>query len=195
LNLELPNPKYQGEMSLEESIYKRRSVRKFSNDEIEKEKISQLLWAAKGKNLYKKTVPSAGAIYPIEIYAFLKRYGLYFYDYKNNTLILKIKEEKEENLLKKLVKFALNQDFIYDAPLSVIICVNLPKIIRGYGKRGKRYAFIEVGHSAQNIHLTAVSLGLGSVPVGAFQDQSIKNLLQLPENLRPIYIIPIGYLK
>jgi SagB-type dehydrogenase family enzyme len=195
LNIELPNPRFKGEMSLEESIYSRKSVRSFSDKEIVMEKISQLLWVAQGKNCYKRTVPSAGAIYPLEIYVFLKKKGIYYYNFRKNELIIEIEEDENESLLKQLAQFSLNQNFIYEAPLNLIICIDFPKIIRGYGERGKRYALIEVGHCAQNVHLEAVSLGLSSVPIGAFQDKLIKDLMLLPENLDPIYIIPIGYSK
>lgn len=60
-------------------------------------------------------------------------------------------------------------------------------------QRGIRYAHIEVGHIAQNIHLQAVALGLGSVPIGAFNDGEVKKILSLPINHEPLYIIPVGY--
>jgi SagB-type dehydrogenase family enzyme len=103
--------------------------------------------------------------------------------------------KQAEEILERLIESAWNQSFIYEAPLNIIICVDFPKIIRGYGERGKRYALIEVGHCSQNIHLEAVALDLGSVPIGAFQDKSVKDLLKLPDNLEPIYIIPVGYYK
>ncbi|HDZ19487.1 MAG TPA: SagB/ThcOx family dehydrogenase, partial [archaeon] len=62
-----------------------------------------------------------------------------------------------------------------------------------YKERGMRYIFIEVGHCAQNIHLEVVALGLVSVPVGAFNDEKVKHDLNLPKNIEPLYIIPIGY--
>ncbi|TFG29249.1 MAG: SagB/ThcOx family dehydrogenase [Promethearchaeota archaeon] len=195
MDIELLKPLYKGEMSLEESIFRRKSVRSFSGKVIEIEKVSQLIWAAQGKSSSKRTAPSAGAIYPLEVYVFLKNQGIYYYNFKKNILNLRIKEDENENLLKQLAQFSLNQNFIYEAPLNIMICVDFPKIIRGYGERGRRYALIEVGHCAQNIHLEAVSLGLVSVPIGAFQDKLIKQLLQLPENIDPIYIIPIGYAK
>ncbi|HJX69867.1 MAG TPA: nitroreductase family protein, partial [Dehalococcoidia bacterium] len=64
---------------------------------------------------------------------------------------------------------------------------------RGYGQRGARYVHIEVGHAAQNIHLQAVALGLGSVPIGAFYDEQVQRALALPKNQQPLYIIPVGY--
>jgi SagB-type dehydrogenase family enzyme len=188
-------PEYEGNKSLDECIYKRKSIRGFLDKGIEIEKISQLLWAAQGKNISKRTIPSAGAIYPLEIYVLLKNIGFYYYDYKKASLKMEAEAKKAEEILKHLTESAWNQSFINEAPLNIIICVDFPKIIHGYGERGRRYALIEVGHCAQNVHLEAVALDLGSVPIGAFQDKSIKNLLNLPDNLEPIYIIPIGYSK
>jgi SagB-type dehydrogenase family enzyme len=195
LDIPLSKPKFKGELSLEETIFKRESVRRFSDKGIEIEKISQLLWVAQGKNISKRTVPSAGAIYPLEIYVFIKKKGLYHYDIRKRILKMEIEEGANENLLTELTQYALNQNFIFEAPLNIIICVDFQKIMRGYGERGKRYALIEVGHCAQNIHLEAVALNLGSVPIGAFRDKEISKLLGLPDNLDPIYIIPIGYGK
>ena len=182
-------------MSLEETIFKRKSIRSFLDKEIEIEKISQLLWVAQGKNISKRTVPSAGAIYPLVIYVFLKYRGLYYYDFRKSLLKMEIEEEANESFLKQLALYSLSQNFIYEAPLNIIVCVDFQKIISGYGERGSRYALIEVGHCAQNVHLEAVSLGLGSVPIGAFRDKKISQLMKLPEKLDPIYIIPIGYAK
>lgn len=195
MDIQLPKPKFEGDMSLEEAIFKRKSIRSFLDKEIEIEKISQLLWVAQGKNISKRTVPSAGAIYPLVIYAFLKKSGLYLYQFKKILLKMEIEEDPNESFLTQLTQFALSQNFIYEAPLNIIICVDFAKIIRGYGERGKRYALIEVGHCAQNVHLEAVALGLGSVPIGAFRDKKISQLLKLPEDLDPIYIIPIGYAR
>jgi SagB-type dehydrogenase family enzyme len=195
LDIQLPEPKYVGDMSLEESIFKRKSVRNFIDKEIEIDKISQLLWVAQGENISKRTVPSAGAIYPLVIYVFLKKKGLFRYEFSKFLLKMEQEEDSNESLLKQLAQHSLSQNFIYEAPLNIIICVNFPKIISGYGNRGQRYALIEVGHCAQNVHLEAVALGLGSVPIGAFRDNEISELLVLPENLDPIYIIPIGYIK
>ncbi|MFX1337832.1 MAG: SagB/ThcOx family dehydrogenase [Promethearchaeota archaeon] len=195
MDIQLLEPKFEGDMSLEETIFKRKSIRIFSDKEIEIEKISQLLWVAQGSNISKRTVPSAGAIYPLVIYVFLKKRGLYLYQFKKPSLKMEIEEEANESLLAQLAQYALGQNFIYEAYLNIIICVDFPKITRGYGERGKRYALIEVGHCAQNVHLEAVALGLGSVPIGAFRDQQISQLLKLPEGLDPIYIIPIGYAR
>ena len=192
MNINLPDPIFNGKKSLEKSILERESIRRFSDKKINFEIISQLFWSGQGKKGYKRTVPSAGAIYPLELYALLKSKGFYHYNVENHSLDL----EFEGDLNQKLAAASWDQDFINIAPLNIVICTNFSKIQFRYGHdRGIRYALIEVGHCAQNIHLQAVALGLGSVPIGAFQDKKIKRLLKIPEEIDPIYIIPIGYPK
>lgn len=182
-------PRLDGAYSLEKVIYKRRSIRSFSNKKVEMEKISQLLWAAQGKIGPKRTVPSAGASYPLEIYVILREKGLFHYNVDKHNLELLI----DEDLSKKLVKASLDQYFIEEAYLNIIICAYFSRATQVYGQRGIRYVFIEVGHCAQNIHLQAVALGLASVPVGAYEDIKVKEVLSLQKNIEPLYIIPIGY--
>jgi len=191
LEIKLTEPKLKGIKSLEQCIFERQSVRSFKDEDIEIEKISQILWAGQGKKGSKKTVPSAGATYPLELYVVLKRRGIFHYDFERNLL----KRIREGDFGKDLAKASLHQMFIYEAPLNVIICADFDRTCSSYGKRGEKYVYIEIGHCAQNIELEAVALGLASVPVGAFYDDEVKKVLDLPKNIDPIYIIPIGYPK
>ncbi|MBI5574240.1 MAG: SagB/ThcOx family dehydrogenase [Elusimicrobia bacterium] len=190
--LELPQPKTKGTVSLEEAIIKRRSVRNFQNKTLAIEQISQILWSAQGitsKRGFRST-PSAGAIYPMEIYL-VSTDGLFHYIPQGHK-ILKL---KDGDLRMQLCNAAYGQEFIADAGISIIIACDYEKIKLRYRDRATRYADMEAGHITQNIQLQAVSLGLGSCPVGAFNDGSVSKLLQLPKNLTPIYIIPVGYIK
>ncbi|MFX1394390.1 MAG: SagB/ThcOx family dehydrogenase [Promethearchaeota archaeon] len=189
MEINLPKPKLKGEKSLEECIIERESIRSFADKEIELEKISQILWSAQGKKGNKRTVPSAGATYPLEIYVVLKKRGIFQYNLKKHTLELRFKGEFSE----KLAKASYSQYFIHEAPLNIIICAEFGRTCYRYGKRGIRYVLIEIGHCAQNIHLEAIALGLGSVPIGAYDDKKVKFILNLPDNIEPLYIIPIGY--
>lgn len=189
MNITLPPPKLDGTVSLEKSIYERKSIRRFNNKKIEIDKISQILWAAQGKKGTKRTVPSAGATYPLEVYVILRDKGFFYYSVENHTLELLT----NESLIQELVEACLDQQFIAEAYLNIIICARFSRTTQGYGKRGVRYVLIEVGHCAQNIHLQAVALGLASVPIGAYNDENVKQVLSLPNNIEPLYIIPIGY--
>ena len=156
------------------------------------EHLSQILWSAQGITSKRgfRSAPSAGAIYPMKLY-FVSSDGLFCYIPQGH----KIEKLKEYDLRKQLCEAALGQDFIETAPISIIICCDYEKIKTRYKERAVRYADMEAGHIAQNIHLQAVALGLGSVPVGAFSDNAVKKVLGPPKNLTPIYIISVGYIK
>ncbi|MFW9937922.1 MAG: SagB/ThcOx family dehydrogenase [Candidatus Thorarchaeota archaeon] len=191
MEIKLPNPIKKGVKSIEECIYERESIRSFQEREIEINKISQILWATQGKKGDKRTVPSAGATYPLEIYALVKNKGLFHYNLNQHNLELISKDVNCE----KLAIASWNQNFICEAYINIIICADYSRTTQRYGERGVRYVYMEVGHCAQNIHLEAVALGLASVPIGAFKDKRVKKELNLSENIDPLYIIPIGYKK
>ena len=187
--IQLPKPNLRGTKSLEECIFERESVRSYKSKSIEIEKISQILWAAQGKKGFKRTVPSAGATYPLEIYVTIKDKGFFHYDVDKHSLKLVTDEKLEE----RLSGASWDQEFIAEAYLNIIICAEFSRTTESYRQRGIRYVYIEVGHCAQNVHLEAVALGLASVPIGAYEDDRVKKLLALPKKIEPLYIIPIGY--
>jgi len=195
-NIKLPRPRTTGKMSLEEAIIDRQSVRNFSGQELSPEEISQLLWAAYGPRDVdsitgaSKTVPSAGALYPMEIYI-VSPNGVFHYFPSSHSL----KEISDKDLRSALSGAALWQEAIAQAAVDFVIACVYDKICWKYGERGMRYAHIEAGHIAQNIHLQAVCLGLGSVPIGAFSDTAVQKALYLPKDNIPLYIIPVGHPK
>ena len=195
-NIKLPRPRTTGEMRLEEAIVKRQSVRSFSKKQLSLEEISQLLWAAYGPRDIdsvtgaSKTVPSAGALYPMEIYM-VSPDGVFHYFPSSHSL----KEISDKDLRSGLSGAALRQEAIAQAPVNFVIACVYDRICWKYGERGMRYAHIEAGHIAQNIHLQAVCLGLGSAPIGAFSDTAVQKTLYLPKDNIPLYIIPVGHLK
>jgi len=189
----LPRPITKGKVSLEEAIFKRRSQRTFSQKDLNLEQISQLLWSAQGITSQRggfsfRAAPSAGALYPMEIYLLTKDGAFHYLPEGHDLNIL-----DKKDLRKALAGSALGQDAISQAPLDIIICSVYSRITSKYGQRGIRYAHIEAGHVAQNIHLQAVALGLSSVPIGAFSDEEVKKILLLPADHEPLYIIPVGY--
>jgi SagB-type dehydrogenase family enzyme len=185
----LPEPKKQGSVSLEEALAGRRSERSFVRRTLDREQISQLLWAAQGvtrRGL--RTAPSAGALYPLEVYL-VSGEGIYRHLPRSHEL----ERIAEGDILPQLARAALDQGCIREAPVSIVIAAVYQRTERRYGDRAARYVWIEAGHVAQNIHLQAVAMGLGSVPVGAFDDRQVHRVLSLPEDQMPLYIIPVGY--
>jgi SagB-type dehydrogenase family enzyme len=186
--MELPKPKRKGTVSLEEAISKRRSVRRFSDAPVSIEDLSQILWAAQGMTEgYYRAVPSAGALYPIELFVSTKD-GVYRYVPEGHRLDEGIKKD----VRKEISTAALGQKFIKEAPVVLVITAVFERVKSKYGERGTRYVFMEAGHVAQNVCLQAVALGLATVVTGAFYDSQVQDALEIPKECAPIYILPIG---
>ena len=193
--IKLPDPAYTGNLSVESAILKRRSLREYKKGPLELSEISQLLWAAQGVSSARgyRTAPSAGALYPLEVYLVATSVnglepGVYRYRPERHGLIRVIKGQRQ----KKLYKAALSQECVKDAAAALVITTVYMRTTRKYGKRGVRYVHMEVGHAAQNVYLQAVSLGLGTVVVGAFSDEGVKNAIGARKSEEPLCIMPIG---
>jgi SagB-type dehydrogenase family enzyme len=192
----LPKPSLKGEVSVEEVILKRRSTRVFSSRTITKSQLSQLLWASQGITRgYYRTVPSAGATYPLEVFVLVGEggvesldAGVYRYLPREHSIIRHLPGD----LRKGLCSACLGQDFIRRAPVSFLVCAEYSRTTAGYGNRGVRYVHMEVGHLGQNLALQGEALGLCSVMVGAFHDDDVSHALKLPGELKPLYVIPVG---
>ncbi|MEJ5304760.1 MAG: SagB/ThcOx family dehydrogenase [Ignavibacteria bacterium] len=192
----LPAPQIKGKISFEEVLNKRRSVREYKNDALLLNEISQLLWSAQGiteKNWGLRTAPSAGALYPLEVYVVVGNVrnleaGVYKYIPETHSLTKVIDGDQR----KALYNSALQQESIIKAAADFVIAAVYERTSRKYGNRAERYVHFEVGHAAQNLLLQATALNLGAVPIGAFYDEKVKAALKLPENEQPLYIIPVG---
>jgi len=197
VKVKLPGLEVSGRSRIEELIAKRRSVRRYKDRKLSESVISRLLWAAQGISSEDglRTSPSAGALYPLEIHVVVGgggelEPGVYRYVPEDNTLIREIAGDMRE----KLSKAALSQPMIRSAPVSFVISAVYARITAKYGNRGLRYTYMEAGHAAQNISLLGVELGIGICTVGAFEDEEVKNVLKLPVNEEPLYILPLGYI-
>lgn len=194
----LPEPRQKGSMSLEETIVRRRSIRDFTSRPVSQLQLSQILWVAQGISDVRgdyRTVPSAGATYPLEVFVVCGDNsieqlagGIYHYDMVSHTLAL----HHQGDVRQELAMAASSQEFIYEAPLDIVICAVYERTLRRYGGRGERYVHMEVGHAGQNISLQAAALGLATVVVGAFHDESVRTILRLDRQYKPLYIMPIG---
>jgi len=194
--VELSQPKFKSGVSIEEALLKRRSVRNYMNEPLSNSEISQLLWAAQGITEEKynlRTAPSAGALYPLEIYIAVSNVedlvpGLYKYQPQNHTLKKISKGDKRPDISNA----ALRQDAIESSSAIILITAVYERTAVKYGGRTERYVNIEVGAAAQNIYLQSFSLEIGTVMIGAFKDDALKNILRLPENENPLAIMPLG---
>ncbi|MDZ7290703.1 MAG: SagB/ThcOx family dehydrogenase [candidate division KSB1 bacterium] len=188
--VKLPPPHASSQISLEEALAKRRSIRAFSSAPLALEEIGQLLWAAHGiteKTDGLRTAPSAGALYPLEIYVVME-WGVYHYLPHNHELT----RTRENDLRRELWRAALRQECLREAPLVFIIAGVFERTMWKYGERAQRYVYMEAGHVAQNLLLEATALGLGAVPVGAFHDEEVEKVLKLPKEQSALYLIPVG---
>jgi len=188
--IRLPEPRLEGEVSVEEALLRRRSVRSFTDRKLSLEEISQLCWAAQGmtkKATGFRTAPSAGATYPLELYVFSAD-GVFRYDPRAHSLA----ERQAKDRRGELCRACLGQVFVAEAPLVLVFTAEYERTSRRYGRRAERYVHMEAGHAAQNVHLQAVALGLGSVPVGAFRDSEVAKTLALGRAATPLYLIPVG---
>ncbi len=194
--IKLPDPSSEDPISLEEAIAERRSIRNYREGEISRSELSRLLWAAQGITGEgdKRAAPSAGATYPLELYIAAEEVedldpGLYRYQPEGHLLEMVL----SGSLSNELQDAARGQTFVGQGSLNLIIAADYQRTTGRYDERGERYVHMEVGHAGQNIYLQAENLGLGTVAVGAFDDSRVKELLDLPDDQDPLYIMPVGH--
>jgi len=189
--VKLPPPRTDSEVSLEEALALRRSVRSFTTETLTLDEISQLCWAAQGitrQDRGFRTAPSAGALYPLELYLVTPD-GLYHYNPREHELEVL----GTEYLRGKLADAALRQSSVYSGSCIFVITAVYARTSKKYRDRAPQYVHMEVGHAAQNLLLQAVALGLGGVPIGAFYDDRVAEVLSLPADHEPLMIIPVGH--
>ncbi len=187
----LPAPRQTGPMPLEEAIAQRRSVRAYTAQPLTVAELSQLLWACQGITSAAglRTAPSAGALYPLEVYL-VTADGVYHYLPQGHRMQLLARGDVRQ----ALAKAAVGQAPVAEAPASFVITAVYARTEQKYGaERTPRYVHLEAGHAAQNVLLQAVALGLGGVPIGAFYDDQVQRVLGLPADHQPLYVIPVGH--
>ncbi|MBA7526111.1 Microcin B17-processing protein McbC [subsurface metagenome] len=193
--IKLPEPSYTSNVSVEEALSKRRSIRAYSGESLTVEEVSQLLWAAQGITSPGggRTAPSAGALYPLELYLVVGDVegidkGVYRYRPEEHDL----EKVKDGDVRAELAEAALGQECVKDAAIDIVFTAVYERTTWKYGERGIRYVHIEAGHAAQNVYLQAVSLDLVTVVIGAFIDSEVKEIMNMQEQETPLYIMPVG---
>ena len=189
--IQLPEPQLDGEMSVEAAIEARRSVRQFADEALTLQEIGQLAWAAQGitdEGRGLRATPSAGATYPLQI-LLVTAESVSLYRPEAHALEPHITGDRRD----ALAQAALGQDSVRTAPLVIAVTALYERTAGLYGPRAERYVHMEVGHLGQNVHLQAVALGLGSVPIGAFDDGQVAECLGVVGGYVPLYLIPVGH--
>lgn len=191
----LPEAGSREGMPLDSVLALRRSVREFSPEKVSLDEVARLLWAGQGitnEHGY-RTAPSAGGLYPIDLYLFARAVdgldtGVYRYIPETHTLNIISRRDIHE----ELGEAALDQEWVREAPVIIILAGAPEKTYVKYGDRAWRYVLIESGCVAQNILLESIGLRLASVIVGSFYDERIRPLLGIQPAVHPLAIICIG---
>jgi len=199
--ISLPKAEITTNVSVEQAIQNRRSVRHYTGESITLQDISQLMWAAQGITDNKtnfRTVPSGGHTYPLEVYILIGKgsvnglnEGVYRYNPFNNTLEQILKGDVRN----QLSQAANEQPWVKEAPVDIIITANYHKMINKYKdeKLSTRFVDMEAGHAGQNIYLEVEARNLATVALGSFKDDQVHKVLNLPLNEKTLYIYPVGH--
>ncbi|MFH2049513.1 MAG: SagB/ThcOx family dehydrogenase [bacterium] len=195
-SIKLPEPKYDSSISIEQALLERRSVRAYQDEPLTLTEVAQVLWSAQGitdsKRAY-RTAPSAGALFPLEVYVVIGNVeGLAKGVYRYKPGEHEITKVRDGDVRDKLAVAALGQASVREGAITIVFSAVYERTTRKYGDRGVRYVHMEAGHAAQNVCLQAVSLNLGTVVVGAFKDDEVSKILNIPDEEHPLYILPVG---
>jgi SagB-type dehydrogenase family enzyme len=187
--VDLPAARTAGLLSLEEALRARHSVRTFGPGEPSLGDIGQLLWAAQGvtHEAARRTAPSAGALYALELYAAVSARTLRYVPDGHRVEEWALRDQRHE-----LAAAAGRPPSLTQATLVVVVTVTPSRLAGKYGSRAIRFADLEAGHATQGLLLQAVSLGLGAVPVGSFDEVAVASLLELPNDEVPRYLVAAG---
>jgi SagB-type dehydrogenase family enzyme len=192
----LPQPRRTGQLAVETALARRRSVRTFADQALRYDQLGQALWAAQGITGARgrlRSAPSAGALYPLAVYALVGRVdglpnGVYRYRAQAHQLDMIIPGDHR----RALARAALGQGWMAHAPVTVVIAGVVARTAQKYGPRAERYVCLEAGHAAQNIYLQAQAEGLGTTAVGAFRDEAVHALIGMDPGEMPLYLLPLG---
>ncbi|MBS4012158.1 MAG: SagB/ThcOx family dehydrogenase [Bacteroidetes bacterium] len=196
--IKLPNPNLDGNVSLEKAMTLRRSIRSYKDIPMNISEVSQLLWSAQGITNERgfRTAPSAGATFPLETYIVVNnvtelKKGIYYYQAAQNELEM----ISDTDISIDLMKACLSQSMIVDGAVVIVFAAIFERTTARYGERGIRYVYNEIGHASQNVHLQAAALDLGTVVIGAYRDDEVEAILNLGDDKKVLYLMPVGKLN
>jgi len=181
--VDLPVPDLEGGLPTARAIASRRSTRDYVPTPMTADELSRLLFLTSGIAADKygnarRTAPSSGALYPIEIYAVVHRVdgidpGVYHYAYREHAL----ERVRVGDFRAKVVEQAIAQEFLGECGVVLFLTMIMQRMRPKYQDRSYRYGLLEAGHLGENAYLAATSMGLGACGVGAFMDDAINEML------------------
>jgi len=187
--INLTEPKDTKPVYFKELLLQRKTVRAFQNKPVPMDDLSYILWSSYGmKKGGGRVVPSAGGLYPLDIYVVMIQ-GVYHYIPDIHSLKL----VKKGDMRSQIARASLSQMWMAQAPVMILITSEYRRITGKYGERGIRYAYMEAGNVSQNIFLSAIQKGLGCGIVGAFSDDMVASVSGIAKTHEPLLIMPIGY--
>jgi SagB-type dehydrogenase family enzyme len=192
------------DVSFSDVITRRRSASAFKADAMPLENLAAILRSAYGvtsrfevePGIYQtlRTVPSAGALFPLEVYCLAFNIdglppAVYHYDPTRDVL----ERTRNGDVRSELAESMPMAQLVASCPVALVVTAMLWRSRFKYGQRGYRFALLEAGHLAQNVLLASEALDLGSVPVGGFYDHKLATLVAIDGvNEVPLYVLPIG---
>jgi SagB-type dehydrogenase family enzyme len=191
----------KGNLSVEQAIQDRRSIRHYTGESLTLPDVSQLMWAAQGitdKTHNLRAAPSAGQVYPLEVYIVVGKggvtglnEGVYHYNPFNHSL----EKTSKRDVRSDLSQAANGQPWVKEAPVDIVITGNYNKMIAKYKDEtlSTRFVNLEAGHVGENIYLEAGARGLVTVALGSFKDDQVHKIIGLPDNENTVYIFPVGH--
>jgi len=195
----LPRPRSESDVSVEAAVADRRSRREYADRALERRELGQLLWATQGvtdRRRGYRAAPSAGALYPLELYVVVGSPGVEGLEsgvYRYRPERHELDQGRTGDVRAELREAAIDQGFVEEAPVDVVLFGVDERTTRKYGERGsERYVPMEAGHAGQNLYLQAEALGLATVSVGAFGDDRVREVVEAPADQRPLYVFPVG---
>jgi len=197
--VDLPSPALDQRCSVWEAMRTRRSVREFIDKPISPDQLSNLLWAAQGitarvQGYGLRAAPSAGALYPLELYLAVHNVsaiepGLYHYAVETHQM----EQLAKGDFRLKVARAALDQEVAYAANAVFVWTAVFERSRWKYKQRAYRYIYLDAGHSAQNLALAAVALGLGSCHIAALYDDEANELMGVDGTTEStIYMTAVG---
>ncbi|MFX1346063.1 MAG: SagB/ThcOx family dehydrogenase [Promethearchaeota archaeon] len=197
--IRLPQPKFNETIRFWDVIINRKSSRNFKNEPITQDQLSLLLFGMTGltrifPNFAFRTVPSAGGLYPIEVYPVINNVegierGVFHYNVPKNSLELL----KNGDFRNEVAKGCLDQIIAYKSGVNFIYTAVIERSKWKYLQRCYRYIYLDAGHIGQNFYLIAEALGLGACTIGAIYDDELNELLGIDGiNETTIYVGVVG---